>query len=214
MLRQFTSQKARTGRGSTPDPVSPTRRKKLPYTFTDQQQPFESLFPDQSIWELCQRDEYAPFKPLVMDPNPLIACQCGSVSFRAPRSKPLEVFICHCLECRKQSASAFGVSAIFPTEGILPLPDHLVSQVGLWKRPTDSGNTLECYFCKTCGVRMLHRGILPDGTSKPTISVKGGCLEGLSLDVVTHIFTKTALVAVPEGSFEGEPPVKPGMKSG
>jgi hypothetical protein len=41
-------------------------------------------------------------------------CQCGEVSFKTPLEKPLALYICHCLECRRQTGSAFGTSAIFP----------------------------------------------------------------------------------------------------
>jgi hypothetical protein len=140
-----------------------------------------------------------------MSSNLSVTCQCGAVSFNTSLPEPLDVFACHCLECRKQSAAAFGVSAIFPVAGMWPLPDDVRPHVGLWKRPADSGNTVECYFCKTCGVRMLHRSVFPDGTPKPTISVKGGCLEELSLKDAHHIFVRTALVPVPEGSLMGSP---------
>lgn len=86
------------------------------------------------------------------------------------------------------------------------------ARLGLWTRPTDSGNTLECYFCKTCGVRILHRSILPDGTPKETLSVKGGCVEGLTWEGVKHIYTRSARVPVPEGSDVASPEVKPGKE--
>ncbi|KAK1245640.1 hypothetical protein MKX07_004709 [Trichoderma sp. CBMAI-0711] len=141
-----------------------------------------------------------------MDTNPRIRCQCGAVSFRAVLPKPLRVDICHCLECQKQSSSAFGVSAIFPVDGMLPFPESIRDRVGMWTRKTDSGNTLECYFCKMCGVRVLHRGLLPDGTSQPTVTVKGGCMEeGLDLKDARHIYTRSARVPVPEGSWPGPP---------
>jgi hypothetical protein len=47
------------------------------------------------------------------------SCQCGRVSFKTPLPKPLALYICHCEECRRQSSSAFGCSAIFPK---FPLP--------------------------------------------------------------------------------------------
>ncbi|KAH6886454.1 Mss4-like protein [Thelonectria olida] len=137
--------------------------------------------------------------------NPRIMCQCGQVVFRASTPKPLSVYCCHCLECQKQSASAFGTSAIFPAEGMWPLPDNVLAKLAVYLRPTDSGNTLECYFCNNCGVRVLHRSILPDGNPKPTLSIKGGCLEGLSWEGAKHIFTRTARLPVPEGSDPGSP---------
>ena len=36
-------------------------------------------------------------------------CQCGSVAY-AISTDPLAIYVCHCRECQKQSASAFGIS--------------------------------------------------------------------------------------------------------
>ncbi|KAF4417072.1 glutathione-dependent formaldehyde-activating enzyme [Fusarium acutatum] len=137
--------------------------------------------------------------------NPKIECQCGAVQITASRPQPLSVYCCHCTECQKQSASAFGTSAIFPDDGMWPLSEDVLSKLGVWKRPTDEGNTLECYFCKTCGVRVLHRSVLPDGQGKPYLSVKGGCVEGLSWENAKHIYTRSARVPVPEGSYQTVP---------
>ena len=43
----------------------------------------------------------------------------AKIAFKTPLPKPLAVYICHCDECRRQSSSAFGCSAIFPA---FPLP--------------------------------------------------------------------------------------------
>jgi len=45
-------------------------------------------------------------------------CQCGAVRFKTDADKPLKIFICHCLECRWQAASSYGLSAIFPESGV------------------------------------------------------------------------------------------------
>ncbi|SCU79495.1 LADA_0B01068g1_1 [Lachancea dasiensis] len=152
---------------------------------------------------------HSPSATSVSQGNAKVLCQCGTISFRASRPKPLAVFICHCTECQKQSASAFGSSYIFPSEGLWPLPDDIRQQLGIWKRKTDSGNTLECYFCKTCGVRILHRSILPDGKPKPTVTIKAGCVEGFTLDGARHIYTRSAVVPVPADSDSGPPQQRP-----
>jgi hypothetical protein len=46
-------------------------------------------------------------------------CQCGLIRFTTPSATPLAVYICHCTECRTQSASAFGTSVIFPRFDLL-----------------------------------------------------------------------------------------------
>lgn len=61
---------------------------------------------------------------------------------------------------------------------------------------------MKSYFCKVCGNRILHdRGI-------GSVSVKGGLLEGLDWSKAQHIWTKSAVVPIPEGvrTFEGQPP--------
>ncbi|PTB65956.1 hypothetical protein BBK36DRAFT_1120843 [Trichoderma citrinoviride] len=117
-------------------------------------------------------------------------CQCGSVSFKTPLPEPLALYICHCSECRKQTGSAFGASAIFP-HFKLPETDYL----NCYARPTASGETLYCYFCRNCGTRLIH--MTP---SKNVLSVKGGCIEGLDWTKAIHIWTKSAMVPIPEGS--------------
>lgn len=140
-----------------------------------------------------------------MSQNLKIQCQCGQISFLTSRSKPLDLYFCHCSECRRQSSSAFGTSAIFPTSEIQPfLKDHQ-HQLGMWTRSSKTGGTMECYFCNSCGTRIAHMTVMPDGTTKPQLSVKGGCLEGLDATNAKHIYTRNAVVPVPEDGIPGSP---------
>lgn len=59
---------------------------------------------------------------------------------------------------------------------------------------------MDCYFCNTCGVRVFHRIRDEDGTERSTVSVKGGCIEGLDWSSGKHIFTRSAVVPIPEGA--------------
>ncbi|KAI0390620.1 Mss4-like protein [Xylariaceae sp. FL0594] len=117
-------------------------------------------------------------------------CQCGAVRFKTPIPKPLALYICHCAECRRQSSSAFGTSAIFPR---FELPR--MGGLACYTRPTHTGQTLYCYFCQKCGTRLIHTT-----PGKPVVSVKGGCLEGLDWSTAIHIWTKSAMVPIPEGA--------------
>jgi hypothetical protein len=141
-------------------------------------------------------------------PKMKVECQCGTVSFVTKSPKPVSVYHCHCTECQKQSSSAFGTSAIFPASELFPLSDDLRAKLGMWSRGADSGNTVDCYFCKECGARVIHRIIDKDGTPRPVMSVKGGLVEGLDWKGATHIYTASAVVPIPEGveTYEKEPP--------
>jgi len=119
-------------------------------------------------------------------------CQCGSIRYEL-KSKPLKVYICHCKECRKQSASAFGISVVV-SSGALALTRGAPKR---WSRPTDSGGTLSCYFCADCGSRVWHGDIDRD----ETISVKGGSLdEPIDVSAAAHIWITRMLkgILIPE----------------
>ncbi|RYC54724.1 hypothetical protein CHU98_g11479, partial [Xylaria longipes] len=111
-------------------------------------------------------------------------CQCGAVRFTTPLPKPLALYICHCAECRRQSSSAFGTSAIFPR---FELPKT------------------ELLSCYTTNVGFVFRqATYAFGAhlvlGKNVVSVKGGCIEGLDWATAIHIWTKSAMVPIPEGS--------------
>ncbi len=132
-----------------------------------------------------------------------VKCQCGTVAFKTPTATPTSgVYHCHCTECQKQSASAFGTSVLFPAEGIFPLSEDLKSKLGMWNRPTNEGRTMDCYFCKRCGARVVHRVRGPDGKERDTIVIKGGLIEGLDMKGATHIYVRSAVVEIPEGAVK------------
>ncbi|KAH6638602.1 Mss4-like protein [Truncatella angustata] len=128
----------------------------------------------------------------------LVNCQCGSISFRTPTAQYLDLFHCHCTECQKQSATAYGTSAIYTAEGLFPLSRELKSRLRVYTRATDSGGSMDCYFCSTCGSRLFHRIIDEDGMPKETVSIKGGCIKGLDWTGGKHIYTRSAVVEVPK----------------
>ncbi|OJD15194.1 hypothetical protein AJ78_04525 [Emergomyces pasteurianus Ep9510] len=143
-------------------------------------------------------------------------CQCGLIRFTTPLPRPLKIYICHCTQCRHQSASSYGITAIFPNFKIPePKPNAAIpitnfdpassSAIGVHTRQTLSNKTMDCLFCKQCGVRLMHR--VRGGEQ---LSVKAGCLEGLNKEMMagaTHIWCKEAVVEIPEGvqKWEEEP---------
>lgn len=144
-------------------------------------------------------------------------CQCSKIQFTTSAAKPLAIYACHCTECRHQTSSAFGITAVFP---YFELPDSVSELVGSYTRITIKGRHMECLFCKGCGARLLHRfrdyvpapGEKPD--PKATSNVKGGCLEDLDKELmngIIHIWTKHAIVDILEGAerWEEAPGIPP-----
>ena len=115
-------------------------------------------------------------------------CQCGEIRYESI-GEPIALYICHCLECQKQSASAFGISLDVPkigfrvTQGI---PNY-------WSRTTDSGKKLRCLFCSTCGSRLWHEPESMQGA----ISIKVGSLdEPIDLTNAIHVWVKRKLLGI------------------
>ncbi len=127
-------------------------------------------------------------------------CQCGSIRYEIT-GEPLAVYVCHCRECQKQSASAFGISVIVPADA-LKIKQGTLKE---WSRKTDTGRTLRCMFCADCGSRVWHATPVSD-----PVSVKGGSLDApLDLSSAIHIWTARKLpgVIISDGArqFPGEP---------
>ena len=129
-------------------------------------------------------------------------CQCGACRYEL-WDAPETIYCCHCSECRRQSASAFGISVIVRT-GTMRL---IQGAPRSWTRPTAAGDVLDCRFCPDCGTRLWHQG-----ANQPDFrSVKGGTLDDPpDLSQVVHIHTDTMLkgVVLPHGvtTFAEEPP--------
>src|SRR3990167_812347 len=115
-------------------------------------------------------------------------CQCGEICY-ASKGKAIALYICHCLECQKQSATAFGISLDVPRIGFCLTQ----GQPKYWRRTTDSGNKLTCAFCPTCGSRLWHES----DVNPETISIKGGSLdEPLDISHAIHVWVTRKLPGV------------------
>jgi hypothetical protein len=128
-------------------------------------------------------------------------CQCGAVRYEIT-APPVALYVCHCRECRKQSASAFGVSVQVRRSDFA----LRAGTVRFWSRPTDSGRVLDCAFCPQCGSRVWHE-TGPDGE---LVTVKGGSLDDpVDLSRATHIWVQRKLpgIIIPGDvrQFAGEP---------
>jgi hypothetical protein len=123
-------------------------------------------------------------------------CQCGAVRYESA-GVPLALYVCHCRECRRQSASAFGMSLQVPRAGFRVTRGAPAS----WTRDTDSGRRLRCFFCPRCGSRLWHE---PEGGGD-TVTIKAGSLdEPVDVTDAIHIWTSRKLpgLAIPEGALQ------------
>jgi hypothetical protein len=115
-------------------------------------------------------------------------CQCGHARYESS-GEASALYICHCLECRKQSASAFGMSLQVPREGFRVVSGGPLS----WSRAADSGRCLQCFFCPRCGSRLWHEGDPP----ADTLNIKAGSLDQpVDASKAIHIWSSRKLEGV------------------
>lgn len=131
-------------------------------------------------------------------------CQCGDIRYKI-HGDPVEVYVCHCRECQKQSSSAFGISVIV-NSGQLQLSSGTPR---VWTRPATIGGSLDCAFCARCGSRLWHGNPERDDI----VSVKGGSLDTPpDLQGAKHIWASRKLpgVLIPEhAEIHAEEPSSP-----
>lgn len=115
----------------------------------------------------------------------------------------MALYICHCRECQKQSASAFGISFEVRRSSL-----RLKSgEPKFWSRATDSGRRLRCAYCGDCGSRLWHESAEPSDT----VTIKAGALDApVDAADAIHIWTSRKLpgIVIPADArqFPEEPP--------
>jgi hypothetical protein len=111
-------------------------------------------------------------------------CSCGAVRYRLT-SDPMFVHCCHCLNCQRQTGSAFVINLLIETDRV----EVLAGDPQPVDVPRDDGSMQRILRCPTCQVAVFsHYG-------RPEVSfVRGGTLDdpsAIAPDV--HIFTRSKL---------------------
>ena len=115
-------------------------------------------------------------------------CQCGAIRYRLLRA-PVALYACHCMNCQKQSSSAFGLSMWVARDAV----NFTGAEPRIYRTCGDSGREKVCAFCGECGTRLYHAsgGVREEGST--TLSMKAGTLDDTSVVVPTsHLWTKRA----------------------
>lgn len=118
-------------------------------------------------------------------------CACGAVRYRLT-SKPLFVHCCHCLNCQRQTGSAFVINVLIETDRVellagdpepVPVPRSGAKKQKIWRCPTCRVAVFSQYTRRQ--IRFVRAGTLDDPAS-------------VAPDV--HIFTRSKLpwVTLPE----------------
>lgn len=120
-------------------------------------------------------------------------CSCGAIRYRLA-SDPLFTHCCHCLNCQRQTGSAFVVNLLIEADRVellagIPQPVDV---------PRDDGSTQRIYRCPTCQVAVFSE------YGRPEVRfVRGGTLDdpsGVVPDVHIYTRSKVGWVALPESA--------------
>ena len=136
-------------------------------------------------------------------------CQCGEIRY-VVKAEPVTLYICHCRDCQKQTASAFGMSLTVHSNQF----ELTAGSLKEWSRPAQSGARVFCRFCPDCGTRIVHG----KDTRPEYINVKPGSLDDTSwLTPVAQVWTSRAQPWVNIGSqyltYPEQPPDSAAMWS-
>ncbi len=126
-------------------------------------------------------------------------CACGAVRYRLA-CEPLFTHCCHCLNCQRQTGSAFVVNLMIERDRV-ELLAGAPQPVGVPR--DDDGSSQRIYRCPTCQVAVFSEYTRPE-----LWFVRAGTLDdprGVTPDV--HIFTRSKVgwVALPQETpaFDG-----------
>jgi hypothetical protein len=111
-------------------------------------------------------------------------CSCGAVRYRLS-SEPMFVHCCHCLNCQRQTGSAFVINLLIEAGRVeVAAGDPQAVDV-----PRDDGSTQRIWRCPDCQVAVYSEYTRPE-----VRFVRGGTLDDpaqVSPDV--HIYTRSKL---------------------
>jgi hypothetical protein len=120
-------------------------------------------------------------------------CACGAVRYRLT-SDPLFIHCCHCLNCQRQTGSAFVINLLIEAERL----ELLASNPQPVEVPRDDGSKQRILRCPDCQVAVYSE------YGRPEVRfVRGGTLDepsGVTPDV--HIYTRSKVnwVTLPESA--------------
>jgi len=118
-------------------------------------------------------------------------CACGAVRYRLT-SEPLFVHCCHCLNCQRQTGSAFVINVLIEADRV----ELLAGDPQPVEVPRDDGSTQTIYRCPGCQIAVYSQYARPE-----VRFLRAGTLDDpASVAPDVHIFTRSKLpwVALPE----------------
>ena len=109
-------------------------------------------------------------------------CACGAVRYRLA-SEPMFVHCCHCLNCQRQTGSAFVINVLIEADRV----ELLAGDPQPVDAPRDDGSTQRIWRCPACQVAMYSE------YGRPEVRfVRAGTLDDpRDVEPDVHIYTRS-----------------------
>ena len=118
-------------------------------------------------------------------------CSCGEVRYRLA-SDPLFVHCCHCLNCQRQTGSAFAINVLIEADRV----ELLAGEPKPVPVPRSGGKKQRIFRCPTCQI-----AVFSTYTRATVRFVRAGTLDDpASVEPDVHIYTRSKMpwVELPE----------------
>lgn len=96
------------------------------------------------------------------------SCRCGQLKATAT-GEPVRVSVCHCLNCKKRSGSAFAAQVRWPEDRVT-----IEGQSKSFAMTGDSGGRANFHFCPHCGTDVYY---LAEGGDDRLVAIPLGTLR-------------------------------------
>jgi hypothetical protein len=120
-------------------------------------------------------------------------CACGALRYRLA-SDPMFIHCCHCLNCQRQTGSAFVINLLIETDRV----EIVAGTPQPVDAPRDDGSVQRIFRCPRCQVAVFSE------YGRPEVRfVRGGTLDDpADVRPDVHIFTRSKVpwVILPEGT--------------
>jgi hypothetical protein len=125
-------------------------------------------------------------------------CACGRIRYQLT-SDPLFTHCCHCLNCQRQTGSAFVINLLIEADRV----ELIAGDPEPVDVPRDDGSTQRIFRCPTCQVAVFSE------YGRPEVRfVRGGTLDDPSVVMPdVHIYTRSKVpwISLPDSvpAFDG-----------
>jgi len=97
-------------------------------------------------------------------------CLCGQIRYESD-AEPLLAVLCHCINCQKNSGTAYSTNVAIPRGEII-----IEGKPSIYVDSGDTGNVVNRFFCPNCGSALLSESDVLD-----TLTIlKAGTLDDTS----------------------------------